>query len=610
MRRIFFSIAAVVFFTARIYSQQFSFAWITDIHVGSKEANENAVRVVSDVNSKNFSFAIVSGDITGAGSNRDLDTAKSYLDRLKIRYNIIPGNHDTKRSESGCMKFISLWGSEEFVFENNGIVFIGLNSAVYYRGHGGHLSPESLAKLEKTLAGIDKDKPVIIVLHHLMSNMLDNWFELTNLLEGYNVLALLCGHGHANAISRLCGLPVVMARATLNNKNGWGYCSVTVTKDSLLFFEENGAEVRTKLYSVPVNKKNIVAHTDSLSFVNYNTETAANINLKKTLISGISASNGFIGAAAADGTIICFDYDGSELWRYKTDDRFIGTPAIAGGSLVAGSVQGNLYSFDCRTGKLRAKKTVGEIITSRLTSGEVTIKNEKIPAVFAGSSFGVMQCVAPSTLDIIWKNNDAAGLIECEPLLAEGKIIYGAWDTYLNCCDASSGRIIWRWQADNKPYFSPAACKPVTDGRNVFIAAPDNFVSSVNLLNGNTVWRTSAAPCWESVGISLNGKRLYVKGAAGKLFRLEAGSGKLIDSVKFQNGSETMSSEIIEINGRAVFTTQNGMVFSCGEEMKLEPLLFLGASRAHKVIKLKNNLFAVSNMDGRIVLFKLKNEGK
>ena len=447
-------------------------------------------------------------------------------------------------------------------------------------------------------------------MHHLQGNQLDNWFELVNLVKEHNVVALLCGHGHTNAINTLNGIPVIMARATMTNKNGWGYCSVDVTNDSLFFYEENGDAKKTKLYSIQKKRKNNILKTDSLQFINYNTNISSNINLNKTLVSGIFADAKFIAASAYDGSIYCYELNGNEIWSTKTNDSFIGSPVIIGNDFVAASVQGNVYSFNCKTGKLNNKIKLDEIVTARLTAKTIINDNEKINAVLIGSASGAMYCFDALTLKQIWKNNVAQGVIEDEPLVLSNRLFYGSWDSYFNCCDFSTGKTIWRWQGDNKFYFSPAACKPVSDNENIFIATPDNFVSSINIKTGKTNWRSNQAPCWESIGLSTDNSKIYVKGVPGKFYFVNAADGKILDSLKYQNNGETMCSEIIEYGGHVLFTTQNGMVNSIENNTELKPLLFLGNSRAHKVIKLKNDTFAVSNMDGHIIVFNLNKKEK
>ena len=80
-----------------------------------------------------------------------------------------------------------------------------------------------------------------------------------------------------------------------------------------------------------------------------------------------------------------------------------------------------------------------------------------------------MYCFEIPSMKQVWKNSDAAGVIECEPLIFNGKLFYGSWDTYLNKVDLTTGKTEWRWQGENKAYLSPAACKPMCDAAKAYI---------------------------------------------------------------------------------------------------------------------------------------------
>ncbi|HMT66000.1 MAG TPA: metallophosphoesterase, partial [Bacteroidales bacterium] len=84
----------------------FSFALITDTHIGSGSADEDLRRTVEDINDiDSVVFVIVAGDVTEFGSDAELLLAKKILDRLEKPWYIIPGSHDTKWSESGANSF-------------------------------------------------------------------------------------------------------------------------------------------------------------------------------------------------------------------------------------------------------------------------------------------------------------------------------------------------------------------------------------------------------------------------------------------------------------------------------------------------------------------------
>src|SRR5665811_664943 len=112
MKKILFLFLIVVFSSVSIAQiKPFRFAFISDTHIGSPDgkAEEDLRRTVNDINSKNdIDFVVITGDITELGTNDELPGAKKIFDSLKVKYYIIPGNHDDGWSESGGMSFISV----------------------------------------------------------------------------------------------------------------------------------------------------------------------------------------------------------------------------------------------------------------------------------------------------------------------------------------------------------------------------------------------------------------------------------------------------------------------------------------------------------------------
>jgi predicted MPP superfamily phosphohydrolase len=87
-------------------SVAFRFAWLSDTHVGSSTSETDLRAAVSDINSlTGLSFVVLSGDVTEYGSREQFRVAKGLLDGLKCPCHVLPGNHDTKWSESGATDF-------------------------------------------------------------------------------------------------------------------------------------------------------------------------------------------------------------------------------------------------------------------------------------------------------------------------------------------------------------------------------------------------------------------------------------------------------------------------------------------------------------------------
>ena len=182
-----------------IYAKDIRFCWITDTHIGYKNADEELSAIVNSINKiDSIDFVVATGDITEKGTNKELETAKNILDKLTVPLLIIPGNHDTKWSESGGSKFIELWGNDRSEYKIDNSIFVGLNSGIPWRGGGGHLKPDDLLWLDDILSKTDSTTEVYFFVHHSFNDEIDNWFKASNILCDYNIKAVMHGHGHEN----------------------------------------------------------------------------------------------------------------------------------------------------------------------------------------------------------------------------------------------------------------------------------------------------------------------------------------------------------------------------------------------------------------------------
>ena len=122
----------------------FRFAQLTDIHLNpnNPKPTEDLKRSVEQINATpGVDFVLVTGDLTEEGDRTTMLVVKSILDQLKVKYYVIPGNHETKWSDSGCTAFSEIFGGERFKFEHKGFLFLGFNSGPLMRMAYGHVVP-------------------------------------------------------------------------------------------------------------------------------------------------------------------------------------------------------------------------------------------------------------------------------------------------------------------------------------------------------------------------------------------------------------------------------------------------------------------------------------
>jgi outer membrane protein assembly factor BamB len=312
--------------------------------------------------------------------------------------------------------------------------------------------------------------------------------------------------------------------------------------------------------------------------------------------------------------VTCFnDSTGSVIWEYDAFGNIMSRPTIADGMLAIATVQGDLVTLDAATGESLQGIVFDESITSQLITIEykgdkelmIPKKTDSKAAVVFGTGEGNIYCYDLETLQLLWENKDAEGMIQTKPLVIGDKIIYGAWDGHLYCIDAKKGWLIWRWTERDNFYYSPAACIPVSDGDNVYVCTPEKKVFSVDLQLGKTNWINEKTKAWEAIGITDDKKTLLIKGMEDKFYTIPAKRGKGRLEYNINHELDTMPVKPIEENGYVYFGVKSGKVFRIDlSAKKYRTLFFMGTARVHTVVELGDNEFAVSNMDGKIVVFE------
>ncbi|WP_408095995.1 metallophosphoesterase family protein [Peredibacter sp. HCB2-198] len=101
----------------------FSVAFIADTHNYYDELD----KLISTINARGgYRFVIVAGDITNLGLLAEYDESRQLFNKLNAPYLIAPGNHDL--ISNGDKIFHKMFGSENFSFEHQGVLFTLMNN--------------------------------------------------------------------------------------------------------------------------------------------------------------------------------------------------------------------------------------------------------------------------------------------------------------------------------------------------------------------------------------------------------------------------------------------------------------------------------------------------
>ncbi len=498
-------------------SVQFRFAHLTDLHLSPNNPNptEDLLRSVAQINAaEGIDFVLVTGDITEEGDRASMEKVKSCLDLLKVKYYVALGNHETKWSDSGCTAFGEIFGSERFEFEHKGFLFLGFNSGPLMRMAYGHVVPQDIRWMTERMEQAGKDKPVMLVTHYPMKDGdVDNWYEVTDAVRPYNIRLFIGGHYHANRNERYDGIPGILMRSNLRDKDGkQGYGIYEVTSDSIKVFTQRIGEPAKQWASFSLTEQYYDRQGKAEKYPDFSVNQEYSKAKEQWVVQtgvGIYCSPAvekdkvFVGDDLGCLTAYALK-NGKKLWSFASGKRIVGTPAVSEGIVVFGSADRNIYGLNAADGSLRWKVEAAEPVL-----GAVTI-HEGI--VYVGASDKTFRAIDVQTGKVVWSYEQVKGYIETKPLVVDDKVIFSAWDNTLYALEKATGKEIWKWTGGlTRMHFSPAAVWPVASNGKVFIADPQRAMTAVNLQNGETVWRTFRSQVRETIGLSEDGERVFSK---------------------------------------------------------------------------------------------------
>lgn len=604
----------ILIFSAAAYAQiiPFRFAFLSDTHIGSPNGNadEDLRRTVNDINSKNdIDFVVITGDITELGTNEELPRAKKIFDSLKVKYYIIPGNHDVGWSETGGMGFISTFGSDRFAFDHNGIRFIGCSSGPYVRMSDGHIPRDAMNWMKNILDTTNINMPVIFLNHYPMDNQMDNWYEVTELFKTRNTILFLCGHGHANKVLNFEDIPGIMGRSNLRAKQPeGGYNVVDVRTDSILFTErkpvsgtmKNWAGVKLKQHHYDITKKfTRPDYTVNTQYAQVKEKwlfsSAANV------ISTPAVTNGLIVFGNQQGTVSALSLkNGKEKWTFKTGGAIYSSPAASNNYIVFGSTDGYIYCLNKKGKELWKLKTAAAVMGCPLIENNI---------VYIGASDHNFRAIDLNTGKELWSFSGLAGPVVSTPVINNNDIIFGAWDTYLYSLNKLTGRLNWKWSnGSTVRNYSPAACIPVVKDDVIYIVAPDRYTTAIDAITGQTIWRSKESGVRESIGISSNGKYVYGKSMNDTIVAFATGreAQKAAWKLHAGFGYEHAPSMLIEKDNTIFFGTRNGVVYAINAiEKQVTWVHKIDNSMVNTVNVIDKKNLVVSTMDGKVVLLQV-----
>lgn len=159
------------------------------------------------------------------------------------------------------------------------------------------------------------------------------------------------------------------------------------------------------------------------------------------------------------------------VWEYELKGSCRMKPCIVpdGETVVAATVNGYICALNCGSGVYRWGFNAGSPVIGNIASG--TLNGDE--HFYFGTDSGDLICLNNSGR-VVWRFNAGAS-IRTEPVIHDGRVIFGSEKGILFIIDAFSGKEIFRFNAGGGIFGSPA----VHEGRVIF-GSTDGFIHSIN----------------------------------------------------------------------------------------------------------------------------------
>ncbi|MCW3115217.1 MAG: calcineurin-like phosphoesterase [Segetibacter sp.] len=597
------------------FTQAFKFAFLSDTHIGVKNADEDLRRTIADINADpSIQFVIISGDITENSFDEEMWEAKSILSKLNKPLHIVTGNHDTYWSPNGGRIFTRVFGGGRFLFEHKGYMFIGTNAGPNMQHKApGQVPKEDLVWLDSVLNNLkDKNIPIVYVNHYPQDQSQRNSHEAIERLKKKNIQLFLVGHGHQNKQYTFDGVPGIMGRTNTRGSDSTGAYNIVTFSNGKATFEERKAlsGAQRKWAEATLIDHHFTTDTTRYPRPSY-AMNSAYTNVKKIwqheekydIGSGTAIKDNLVIATSNEGFIYALDEkDGSRKWTFRTKGKVYSTPVVSGNFVVAPCTDSMIYCLDATTGSLLWK--------FRSSKPFVSSPVVKDAVVFIGSSDGHFRAINLKDGKMKWDFNGVKDFVMTKPLLYNNNVYFGSWGNELYALNISNGELSWKWKdTSNTRMSSPAGCKPVgTDGK-VFIVAPDQFITSFDATSGNVIWRATMpdVKVRESMGLSTDSSLVYVKTTDGKLIGISTSATSLEKafSVDLKLSNDICAAAIVESKGLIFVPSNAGVVSAVDSQTK--KLLWqykVSDSMVNSVMPIGDNKLIVATVDGKIYCLK------
>jgi Icc protein len=177
-------------------------AHLSDLHCGSPAFQADLLeRAIEEINDLRPAVAVISGDLTTDGYEREYRAAREFVDRIECEdLIVVPGNHDSRNV--GYIHFEEMFGPRASALHKHGLSIVAEDSSEPDLDHG------QIGRSRYKLIEQEFEEPenlhVFVLHHHLLPipgtgrerNIVYDAGDLLEVLLRSQVKLVLAGHKH------------------------------------------------------------------------------------------------------------------------------------------------------------------------------------------------------------------------------------------------------------------------------------------------------------------------------------------------------------------------------------------------------------------------------
>lgn len=603
LRTLAFALAVAALVATGALAQSFTFIHISDTHItGSGNNVKNLTAIAAEVNAMQPqpAFALVTGDQTETGLTRDWERYAEVIKAFRMPIYNVAGNHETKWShwgEFGLHKFLNQ--EPRYSFTQGGVHFVAMDSTVWLQHHG-LIDKSELTWLAGDLAKAGLNTPSVLFYHHC-PGFIRNEPELLRAIRPYNVRLILVGHGHNFKTWKRNGLLFQECKGAMNNEGGYRILEVSDTQiRSLTKLVGKSATIDA---TIPLAKS---LNPVNLTWPRFDEKVEGSLHISARVSGGVpgrtveyaiddkaspmtTKANGVYDAdAKVDGTpgwhtisVKATDPDGTEwsdsvpvrvdgasreAWRVRVSGGVQRGIRAVGDRLYFGTLGGDAYCLDARTGGQIWRLSVGSDVISEVavqgslacfgtTDGRVfgvdsaTGKRKwEFPTggpILGSPAIGDGQVLIGSGEPAYYAIDAVSGkrrwrfamdrATQVVPIQLNDAVLFGAWDKNFYALDSKTGNERWKTPIGVSFYYSTANSDPATNGERIVVNVTpykpqDHDIYCLDAKTGQILW-SRRNPGKSDCGFNspcANGDRFYTLSGNGEVFCMSFADGKEI----------------------------------------------------------------------------------